>query len=86
MLDVDVVQQIEVKIPKGYKHKEWQSTCKVGRNIYIFGGINSHSDLYNGKLIRFNIDGMATSVHESINKINSRIGHACSYYSNFNNY
>ena len=78
---MDSLNKMGMNIPKGYKNKEWQSACKIGRDIYIFGGINNGPDYYSGKLIRLNIDSMSIEIHETINKIPSRFGHASCLYS-----
>jgi len=84
LYDMKQVNKMEVVLAKGYKHKDYQSICKVGKNIYIFGGISARIDPYMGALIRFNPDEATMNIHNPINKIPMRIGHSCCFYSKLN--
>jgi len=79
-IDMNYLQSTSIRIPKGFHFKKWQDACRVGRNIYIFGGISL--DHYAGKLMRFNTDEMIMCTHEALNKIPHRQAHACCLYSN----
>jgi len=72
-----------MKLIKGFKHREWQSACKLNRNIYVFGGITPFMDCYAGKLMLINIDECTLHIQESINKIPIRWAHSCCAYSIF---
>ena len=74
------ISKIATKVPKGFKHEEGQNCCKVGKNIYILGGLNpSHL----GRFVRFNVDDMTVYCHSCVNKIPNRTGHACCFYSKY---
>ena len=78
---MDSIKKVDTEKFGYFKYKEWQSACKVGKNIYIFGGLGLNTESSIGNFIRFNADEMSISCYHTANKISTRSGHSCCFYS-----